>query len=198
MPFIEFWYDFASTYSYPAAMRFEERARAAQLEARWRPFLLGPVFAGLGWNTSPFNLQPAKGAYMWRDMERVCERLGLAFGRPDPFPQNSLLVARLAMTFDTDEEVAAFTRRVFEAEFRDGRSISEPETLNAVLDAMGEPTDRLERAQETQIKEALRSRTEDAVAAGIFGAPTFRTADGELFWGFDRLDEALGWARQHR
>src|SRR6516162_5275559 len=94
---IDFWFEFASTYSYPAAMRIGALASAAGVEVRWRPFLLGPIFRAQGWDTSPFNLMPDKGRYMWRDLERVCAALELPFGRPDPFPQPSLLAARVAL-----------------------------------------------------------------------------------------------------
>src|ERR1700730_5178732 len=94
---LTFWYEFASTYSWLSAERIEALAVQAGVEVAWRPFLLGPIFAAQGWTSSPFNLFPAKGRNMWRDMERQCARLGLPpIVRPDPFPQNSLLAARLA------------------------------------------------------------------------------------------------------
>lgn len=73
---IEFWFEFASTYSYPAALRIESAARAQGVSVAWRAFLLGPIFKQQGWSDSPFNLQPAKGRYMWRDLARICEELG--------------------------------------------------------------------------------------------------------------------------
>src|ERR1700757_3216201 len=94
---IDFWFDFGSTYSYPAALRIAPLAQAAGVSVRFRPFLLGPIFKAQGWSTSPFNLYPAKGRHMWRDLERSCAELQLAFRRPDPFPQNSLLAARVAL-----------------------------------------------------------------------------------------------------
>src|SRR5256886_17599605 len=96
MPALDFFYEFASSYSYIAAMRIAPLAKAAGVEVRWRPFLLGPIFKAQGWDTSPFNLYEAKGRYMWRDMERLAAELSLPFRRPDPFPQNSLLPARVA------------------------------------------------------------------------------------------------------
>ena len=90
-PVLDFWFDFASTYSYLAASRIGPLAAEAGVEVRFRPFLLGPIFKAQGWDTSPFNLYPAKGRNMWRDLERVCEDTGLPFRRPEPFPQNSLL-----------------------------------------------------------------------------------------------------------
>jgi hypothetical protein len=92
---VDFWYEFASTYSYPAATRIDSLAAERDVAVRWRPFLLGPIFAQAGWRDSPFNIYPAKGRYMWRDMERVCGALGLPLTRPEPFPQNSLLAARV-------------------------------------------------------------------------------------------------------
>ncbi len=87
---LTFWFEFASTYSYLSAMRIEEMARKADVEVIWKPFLLGPIFKAQNWDTSPFNVYPAKGRYMVRDIERIAEARGLAFRLPDPFPQNGL------------------------------------------------------------------------------------------------------------
>src|SRR5882757_8742929 len=94
---LDFWFDFGSTYSYPAAMRIGPLAAAAGVAVRFRPFLLGPIFKAQGWETSPFNLYPAKGRYMVRDCERLCAECGLTFRLPEPFPQNTLLASRLAL-----------------------------------------------------------------------------------------------------
>ena len=96
----EFWYELASTYSYPAAMRVGRLAAERGVTLAWRPFLLGPIFAAQGWRDSPFNIYPAKGRYMWRDLERICAARALPFHRPSPFPQNSLLAARVALVLD--------------------------------------------------------------------------------------------------
>jgi len=88
---IEFWFEFGSTYSYPAAMRIEEVAAKRGVSVCWRPFLLGAIFKEQGWNDSPFNVNPVKGNYMWRDMERVCAAQEIAFQRPSSFPRNGLL-----------------------------------------------------------------------------------------------------------
>lgn len=193
---IEFWYEFASTYSYPAAMRVEAVAAETGVTVQWRPFLLGPIFAEFGWTTSPFNLQPAKGAYMWHDVGRSCAKLGLAFRRPEPFPQNGLLAARVATALPDDGRRARFTRAVYRAQFAEGLTISEPEVIASLLaaeDLDAEAT--LAQAADPAVKQALRAQTEVAKRHGIFGAPSWRTADGELFWGNDRLEEALDWTQ---
>jgi 2-hydroxychromene-2-carboxylate isomerase len=194
LPVLDFWFDFASTYSYPAAMRLRALAGAAGVEVRFRPFLLGPIFKAQGWDTSPFNLYPAKGSYMWRDLERVCAALGLAFRRPEPFPQNGLLAARVALVGLREGWGDEFCVSIFRAQFGEGRQIGDPATLAAILADLNVPAaPALAAAQSDDNKARLRAETEDAQRRGIFGAPTFTTPDGELFWGNDRLEQALRW-----
>jgi 2-hydroxychromene-2-carboxylate isomerase len=193
----EFWYEFASSYSYPAAMRIEALAAERGVALAWRPFLLGPLFAGQGWRDSPFNLYPAKGRYMWRDMERICGALGLPLKRPQPFPQNSLLAARIALALD-DALRPGFSRAVYRAEFGEGRPIGAPATLGALLAEIGvAPEPLLAQAVEDANKAALKAQTARAIALGLPGAPCLTTADGEVFWGNDRLEQGLDWARAH-
>jgi 2-hydroxychromene-2-carboxylate isomerase len=195
MPDLDFWFDFASTYSYPAAMRMAPLAAAAGVAVRFRPFLLGPIFKAQGWDTSPFNLYPAKGRHMWRDLERLCADLSLPFRRPDPFPQWSLLPARVALVGLSEAWGEAFCRSVFRAQFGEGRRIDEAATIGDILAQLGVERDRvLEAARSEPIKARLRDETQEAEQRGIFGAPSFVTADGELFWGNDRLEQALRWA----
>ena len=194
-PSLDFWFEFASTYSYLAASRIEALADAAGVAVRWRPFLLGPVFKASGWDNSPFNIYPAKGRYMWRDLARICAGLGLEFVRPDVFPQNTILASRLALVALAEGWGEEYCRAVYAAEFGKGRDIGVPDTLVAVLSGLGKDAGAtMARAQAEDIKLALRRNTEEAQTVGIFGAPSFVTADGELFWGNDRLEAALEWA----
>jgi 2-hydroxychromene-2-carboxylate isomerase len=197
MPKLEFWYDFASTYSYLSAMRIEAAAADAGVEIVYRPFLLGPIFKAQGWDTSPFNLYPAKGRYMIRDMERLSALRGLPFRMPNSFPAMSLKAARLALVAEREGFVAPLTRAVFEAEFGAGRDIADDAVLSTVMTGLGLDFARISAASSApEIKEGLRQRTADASARGIFGAPSFLAPDGELFWGDDRLDSALRWAAE--
>jgi 2-hydroxychromene-2-carboxylate isomerase len=195
LPAIDFWHDFASSYSYPAAMRIEDAAAAAGVAVRWRPFLLGPIFKAFGWEDSPFNLQPVKGRYMLRDLERIAATLGLPFRRPNPFPQRSVLAARVALVGHAAGWGPEFSRRAYLAEFGGGRDIADAAVIAEVLTGMGEnPALVMAAAEAPENKLRLRTETEAAERLGIFGAPTFVTAGGELFWGNDRLDQALAWA----
>lgn len=194
-PILEFWYEFASTYSYLAAMRIEAAAEQAGVTLVWRPFLLGPIFKAQGWETSPFNLYPAKGRYMWRDMEREAARLGLPLYRPKVFPQNGLLAARIALLGADRGWTPAFTRAVYAAEFGEGHDIADPAVLSGILENLGLDAQAVvAEAQGDANKTRLRRMNEEAQGRGIFGAPSFFAEDGEMFWGNDRLERALDWA----
>jgi 2-hydroxychromene-2-carboxylate isomerase len=194
---IEFWFDFASTYSYLTAMRIDDVAQAGGLEVVWKPFLLGPIFAAQGWNSSPFNLFPAKGRYMARDMQRIALSRGLTFRMPEPFPQHSVAAARLALVGLDQTWGPALCRAIFQAEFAEGCNISEPATLHHCLDMIGVPRrPAMEMAVGDEIKSRLRLNTQTAQAYGLFGAPSLRTIDGEVFWGDDRLEQAVAWGQQ--
>jgi len=196
-PVLDFWFDFASTYSYLAAARIRPLAAAANVRVRFRPFLLGPIFKAQGWDTSPFNLYEAKGRYMWRDMERLASGLNLPFRRPDPFPQNSVLPARVALVGLAQGWGEDFSVAVYTAQFVEDGRIDEPHTLAEILSFMNvDAPAALEAAQSDEIKLRLRSEVEAAQMLGVFGAPSFTTADGELFWGNDRLEQALAWAKR--
>ncbi len=193
---LEFWYEFASSYSYPAAMRIGPLAAAAGVAVRWRPFLLGPIFGAQGWNDSPFNLYPAKGRYMWRDLERICAKEGLPLTLPPVrFPQNGLKAARLALV--VGERIADFSRAVYMANFAGQKDIADDAVLADILSALGiEAGEAMAAANTPQNKARLKAETDAAIARGVFGAPAFTIGD-ELFWGNDRLEDALDWAK-HR
>ena len=110
---LRFWFEFASPYSWLAAMRIEAEADRRGVTVTWQPFLLGPIFADRGWPTSPFLLYPDKGRYMWRDVERQAEKYGLTLRHPDRspdgiFPQNSLLAARLCLVGGSVQSLSHF------------------------------------------------------------------------------------------
>ena len=196
---LDFWFEFASTYSYLSVMRIEDLAEQKGVTVNWKPFLLGPIFFAQGWDTSPFNIYPAKGRYMWRDMERRADRYGVPFKRPEPdrFPANGLLAARLAMVAIDQGAGPAFTRSVYTAQFAHGADVSDKGVLAGLVKEVGlDPDAVVAAALAPENKARLRGQTETAIEHGIFGAPSF-VAGGELFWGDDRLEEAVDWAVAH-
>lgn len=197
MPRLTFWFEFASPYSYLTAARIGPLVLAADVEIEWRPFLLGPIFRDQGWQTSPFNLFKAKGENMLRDMERQVQKSGLpALTQPQVFPQNSLLAARIAICGVEASWGPDFVRSVYAVQFTKGLNIADSTVLADCLDALGLDSSALiELAKSNQsVKDKLRANTDKAVALGIYGAPSFTAENGELFWGNDRLEDALEWA----
>src|SRR5262245_7531079 len=137
-PCIDFWFEFASTYSYPAVARLRAVTDAVGVQVVWRPFLLGPIFRAQGWNDSPFNLYLQKGRYMWRDLERTCARLQLPFRRPSVFPRNGLLAARVACVAAEEPWLHDFVVAVYRANFGDDRDIADATLLTTIIDGFGE------------------------------------------------------------
>jgi 2-hydroxychromene-2-carboxylate isomerase len=193
-PTLDFWYEFGSNYSYLSVMRIEALAAGRGIALRWRPFLLGPIFRDFGWPTSPFVLQKEKGAYVWRDMARLCRQYGLPWTQPTVFPRSAVLPLRVALLGAEQPWIAEYSRRMMQINFVADREIDTADAVGEVLSAMALPAaDLLEKAQSEANKQRLRQQTENARALGIFGAPTFFVA-GEMFWGNDRLDDALDFA----
>jgi 2-hydroxychromene-2-carboxylate isomerase len=194
---IQFWFEFGSNYSYLSVMRIEEAARRQGVRIVWKPFLLGPIFRALGLKNSPFVLQKEKGAYMQQDMTRLCRKYGLApWLKPSVFPRLGVLPLRIVLLGAQQPWVGAFSRKVMELNFALDQDINHPDQMAPILTGLGLPSsDILEQAQSEPIKTRLREQTDEARARGIFGAPTF-FAGTEMFWGNDRLDEALVFASE--
>ena len=200
-PRLQFWYEFASTYSYLSAMRIGSLAANIGVDIDWRPFLLGPIFKAQGWDTSPFNIYPSKGRYMERDIARMCDERELTFSLPDPFPANGLLAARVAHCGQEADWCEAFTKGIYLAQFATRKKISDVdvvrETLTSALSEANSDVQAdsvMDAATSTECKDGLRTQTEAAEKRGLFGAPSFVTENGEVFWGDDRLEHALTWA----
>ncbi len=188
---LEFWFDFASTYSYVAAMRIEELCRAAGVELAWKPFLLGPIFAAQGLSDSPFNLNPRRGEYMWRDLERLCAKFELPWRPLSQFPRASTLAARVACEVANETCGGDYIRRVFTSNFGADQDIGDRAVIAEILTGLGrDATEILARAESPERRTALRTNTERAIAIGIFGAPNCLVGD-ELFWGEEAIEDAI-------
>ena len=195
MPTVEFWFDFASTYSHVAAFRLPALAAAASVTVVPRPFLLGPLFtAQLGIRDSPFNVRPERGRYMWRDIERLSARHGVPFRRPSAFPRHSVLAARIGCAGEGQPWLPEFVRGVFAANFAEDRDIADRAVLRSLLEPLGAGAmAALDQAETPEVKLKLRANTEEATRLGLFGAPNF-LVEGEHFFGQDRIADALDWS----
>ena len=194
MPELEFWFEFGSNYSYLSVMRIEEIAARYGVKVRWLPFMLGPIFQSFGWNNSPFVLQREKGEYVWKDMARQCRKYGIPWKMPTQFPRLGVLPLRVVLVAAAKAWVGDFARQVMLLNFAYDRDINSKEAIGEILEKLGAPAaDLIAEAQSDPVKLRLREQTEAAKARKVFGAPTF-FARGEMFWGNDRLEDALDYA----
>jgi 2-hydroxychromene-2-carboxylate isomerase len=195
----EFWYDFASPYAYLAAARIEGLAAGRPVRLLWRPLLLGPILKRRPGNGSPFQQAgPEEARYRRRDIERHCALYALPLRWPSTYPRGSLLAARVALLAADEGWGAGFTRSVFHAGFAEDRDIAAAPVIAEIVASLGhQPVTILARAAAPDTKSRLAAQVDRAIAAGIFGVPSFITG-GELFWGNDRLEQALDWAARNR
>ncbi len=194
-PYIHFWFEFGSSYSYLSMMRIEALAERAGVPLRWQPFLLGPIFRELGYQNSPFNEQREKGVYAWRDMARRAAKYGLPFKRPSVFPRPALLPMRVALLGADQPWMGEFCRRIMLQNWVHDRDIDNADVVLAALEGLvASPAAIVAEAGSERTKLLLRAQTATASDHGIFGAPTFMVYN-EMFWGDDRLEDALEWAQ---
>jgi len=192
---IDFWYSIGSTYSYLTVMRLADVERSSGVTFRWRPFNVRHVM--IAQNNIPFKDKPVKAAYMWRDIERRASRYGLAPTLPAPYPLPGLVLANLVATLGAEEGwVQDYTRASYRRWFEEGEPAGEDPNLAASIREIGrDPAEVLASARSERIEAALAAATEEALDLGVFGSPSF-VVDGDVFWGDDRLEDALLWAGQ--
>jgi 2-hydroxychromene-2-carboxylate isomerase len=185
---VEFYFDVGSPAAYLAWMQLPRIAREARSEIEYRPMLLGGVFQATG-NRSPMEV-PAKGQYMQDDLQRFARRYGVPFRHNPHFPINTLALMRMVLGLQLREpqRMVPFVDAVLRAMWVDGRNMSDPAVVTTVLQQAGFDAEKmLALANDPAVKDDLKAATQEAVARGVFGAPTFFVG-GEMFWGQDRLD----------
>ncbi len=190
---IDFWYSIGSTYSYLTILRLQEVESTFGVRFRWRPFNVRHVMVEQ--NNVPFKDKPVKSAYMWRDIERRAARYGLSPKLPAPYPLAGLVLAnQVAMVGVEEGWVSDYTRATYRRWFEAGEAAGEDPNLSASLSEIGQdPARVLPFAQSDRIAAALQAQTDEAMALGVFGSPTF-VVGTEVFWGDDRLEDTILWA----
>lgn len=191
---IDFWFSIGSTYSYLTVMRLSEIERASGIDFRWRPFNVRHVM--IEQNNIPFKDKPVKTEYMWRDIERRANQRGLAPSIPAPYPLPGLVIANQIATLGVEQGwVKDYTRATYRRWFEDGKPAGEEPNISESLEEIGcDPSQVLASAQSERIINLLSAETDEAMKLGVFGSPTF-VVDGEVFWGDDRLEDAVVWAK---
>jgi len=194
---IDFWFTMGSTYSFLSVMRLGEIEKSSGVAFRWRPFHLLVILQEM--NHVPFADKPAKSAYMWRDIERRAAMYGIPARLPAPYPVKHSVVANLVASVGMSEGWGAdFVRAAYRHWFQLGQETgSEPNLSESLRDIGQDPERVLKLAAGDAAKTLLGAETDAARELGIFGSPTF-TVGRELFWGDDRLDDAIDWLRSGR
>ena len=183
---VEFLFDVGSPNAYIAYTQLPAIAKRTGADIIWTPMLLGGVFKATG-NRSPAEI-PAKAAYMRVDGQRFIQRYDIPFERNPDFPINTLALMRGALAYQIDGNFFGYLDCVFDAMWIHPKNLNDPEVVAATLLAGGiDPADFLDRIGRQEVKDKLRTNTENAVERGVFGAPTF-FVDDEMFFGQDRLD----------
>jgi 2-hydroxychromene-2-carboxylate isomerase len=191
---VEFWFEYGSTYTYLTVARIASLAARAGVNVVWKPFLLGPLFAKAGLPEGPFLPFPAKMQYMWRDLERRAKLHGLPYTKPSVYPPSTLQTARVGLVAASEGWCPEFTAAVFKRHWTQDITIGTPQNLRDSIKELGHDPDRtISKAETAGNKAALRSQTEEAQRVGIFGSPSF-IVGRELFWGDDRLDDAIAYS----
>lgn len=182
---VEFFFDVGSPASYLAWTQLEGIAQRTNAKIIWRPVLLGAVFQATG-NASPASV-PAKGPYMLKDLQRFSNIYGVPFNFNPFFPLNTMHLMRGATAYLEEPEFQTYLAAIFNALWSEKLNMESPEVVAEVLTKAGiDVTDFMARISETEAKARLKATTEEAVARGVFGAPSFFVND-ELFFGQDRL-----------
>ena len=191
---IDFWFSIGSTYSYLSVMRLPQVVAETGVSFHWRPFNVRAIMREM--ENIPFANKPIKAAYMWRDVGRRAATYGLRPMLPAPYPLKELELAnRVAIIGMSEGWGEAYVRAAYAAWFERGQPAGEDPNLSAAIAAAGQdPTTVLARANGPEGVDGLAAATEEARRLGIFGSPTF-VVNAELFWGDDRLDDALAWQR---
>ncbi|RYE88309.1 MAG: 2-hydroxychromene-2-carboxylate isomerase [Hyphomicrobiales bacterium] len=189
---IDFWFSIGSTYSYLSVMRLPEVSERTGVRFRWRPFNVRAIMREM--DNIPFANKPVKAAYMWRDVGRRAAMHGLSPRLPAPYPLQELELAnRVAILGASEGWCETYVRAAYRNWFEAGDPAGSEPNLSASIAAAGQdPARVIKLANEAACEDGLAKATDAARALGIFGSPSF-VVNGELFWGDDRLDDALAW-----
>jgi 2-hydroxychromene-2-carboxylate isomerase len=192
---IDFWFSTGSTYTYLTVSRLQKVEAETGVRFNWRPFSVRALMREQ--NNIPFATKPIKTAYMWRDIERRAGGYGIPLRVPVPYPLQAMDLANAVAVLGRREGWCAdYARATYRRWFQHGQEPGlEPNLSDSLREIGHDPGRVVAAAQAEEVAAALRAATAEAKALGVFGSPSFVTRDGELFWGDDRLEDAVAWHR---
>jgi 2-hydroxychromene-2-carboxylate isomerase len=197
MSSIDFWFSIGSTYSYLTVMRLPGIEDDTEIAFDWRPFSVRAIMIEM--DNIPFAKKPIKAQYMWRDIERRAEKYGIEATIPAPYPLEQFdLANRVAIVGRKEGWCRDYVVATYRRWFEKGQPAGSDPNLSESLAEIGQRPERvIEEAGSPEIETEYLEATSEAQSLGIFGSPTF-VVRGELFWGDDRLDDAISWCQTGR
>lgn len=195
---IEFWFSIGSTYTYLSVSRVAALEASTGIELDWRPFSVRALMQEM--NNLPFVGKPAKEAYMWRDLERRAGGHGLPISLPVEYPLEHFDLANQVAILGREEGWCEnYVQSAYRLWFVDGLAAGSAANLEQSIAAAGESVERVIEAASSALNvERYAAATDTARARGIFGSPSFVVGETELFWGDDRLEDAVAFAKAAR
>jgi 2-hydroxychromene-2-carboxylate isomerase len=198
-PALDFWFFFGSPYTYMTVARIDDVARRYGVDVRWRPFNLRPILHDVGLPKGPFASFPLKMAYMWNDLERRARKHGIPYKKPTQFPvEPELLATKVAIIGFREDWGKEFTKAAFTDNFVHSKVLGTEENVRSQIECLGlKAQEIVVRARSGETEELLARETAEIRALGAFGSPHF-VVGRELFWGDDRLEDAIEYAMAER
>lgn len=194
MRVIEFWFSIGSTYTYLTVMRLDSIEENSAVTFDWKPFSVRALMQEM--NNVPFVGKPAKEKYMWRDLERRAGRHEIPISLPIEYPLPQFdLANRVAIVARTQGWCRDYVKAAYRLWMQEGLPAGSDANIERSVTAAGQrPNDVVEAANSPAVDKAYAEATDAARTLGIFGSPSFVVAGRELFWGDDRLEDAVDWA----
>ena len=192
---IDFWFSLASTYTYLSVTRMAEVVARTGAEIRWRPFNVRSIMVEQ--NNIPFRTKPVKLAYMWRDLERRAALHDIPFAGLPPYPLRDVVLSDcVAMIGAREGWCSAYMPVIYRRWFLGQRDVSDEAEISVALSEAGQEPGRVLAIANTEAaNRALAEATDTAKQLNVFGSPTF-VVGSEVFWGDDRLEDAISWSRK--
>jgi 2-hydroxychromene-2-carboxylate isomerase len=192
MPQIDFFYFFGSCYAYLSVMRIDKLAAEAGVEVRWRPFSVRDLMTEKGYS---LRTQPIKMTYIFRDVERRARLHSIPFEKPPIWPTDpDQLANRVGIVALNQGWGREYTVTSFQKWF-EGQALGADDSLRTIIHSHGkDPDEVISLANSSETQAQYDRETDTARQLGVFGSPTFAVGQ-EIFWGDDRLEEALAWAK---
>ena len=190
----EFYFDFASPFSFLAHKETKRIKKENSIQMKYIPILLDGLLKSAGIIANADI--PVKAKYMIKDCKLWAEKYNIMFKFNNYFPIKTLDLMRCVLVAEKKNFAQNFINKVFDAIWKDGLNLNDNIIVEKLIKNLDiNPKTFLMEAVDSEIKNELKKKTDDAYKKGIFGAPSF-IVNNKMFWGQDRLEFALNEAKR--